>query len=583
MNQALFQSWLTLQCQAIPGVWLALARLEGSGPGQRTISATMPVDAVTPDDMQSMLLLAQRGGRAVAASVTSATADTDPGWRFAHPLQHSGRPIGAIVIEMVQDELTQHKRVAQSLQWGNTWLELLLNQQTVLGAEHAGLQELLEPVVCAARFQQAALAAVGGIAHRYGLERVSLGVCRGDRVQPIALSDSSGFSPRSVLAWQLTSVMVEAVTLGGPVNWPQDGDRLPAHRALAEQQADVAVYSVVLRGNEGDMGVITLEKGSGEPFNRHMAEGIAREVQLLGPILALKLTQDESLIRHLGRRIRRGSTGWLLSHRFMTMLPVTAGLAFLLVFLFRASAYRVGGPAELQGAVQRALIAPFDGYVATAHARAGERVDTGFVLAELDDHELRLELRQLEGDRSELNKQYRKALAGLDHAEARILQAQLAQAEARIDLLQQHLARTRLVAPFAAVVVSGDLSRSLGKPVERGEVLFELAPLDAYRVALEVRDRDIAAIAPGQLGTLVLAALPNERLPIRVVNLTSVPDSGAEAGRFRVEARLMETPDALRPGMRGIGKIVVGERRRIWIWTHELFDWLRYQAWAWLP
>jgi hypothetical protein len=43
------------------------------------------------------------------------------------------------------------------------------------------------------------------------------------------------------------------------------------------------------------------------------------------------------------------------------------------------------------------------------------------------------------------------------------------------------------------VVVKGDLSQSLGAAVERGNVLFELAPLDSYRVIMKVDERDITA------------------------------------------------------------------------------------------
>ena len=204
-------------------------------------------------------------------------------------------------------------------------------------------------------------------------------------------------------------------------------------------------------------------------------------------------------------------------------------------------------------------------------------------LAELDDRELLLELRQLEGELDELDRQFSKALATLDNAEARILKAKRAQVEARIDLLQQRLARTRLVAPFASVIVSGDLSRSLGKPVERGEVLFELAPLDAYRVVLEVSDKNIRDIAAGQEGMLKLAASPTEQMPLKVVNVTGLSDGDNEPGTFRVEAHLVDAPALLRPGMRGVAKVEVGKRRRIWIWTHELFDWMRYQLWPWLP
>jgi hypothetical protein len=35
--------------------------------------------------------------------------------------------------------------------------------------------------------------------------------------------------------------------------------------------------------------------------------------------------------------------------------------------------------------------------------------------------------------------------------------------------------------------------------------------------------------------------------------------------------------------MEGVGKILVGDRKLIWIWTHSLVDWLRLFAWKWMP
>ena len=563
---------------------MAVARLKELGPGQQALTATVPTNALSGSNLDDMLQLAQRGGRTVVSSVTNNAVDKGQGLRLAHPLARSGEAIGAIAVELERNDLKQQKSVTKLLKWGNAWLELLLNQQESCSTYDNGLMDMLQLVLSAEHFQQAAMAAIGVMAHRYGAERASLGVYRGERVQPIALSDSTSFSPRSALAWQLGQAMDEAVEQGDPVNWQGDsGAPLPAHSTLAEQQTDGAIFSIVLRGVEGDFGVITLEKKTGGHFGTNEHAAIVHTAQVIGPILELKQAQEQSLIGRVQTRIRRCYAGFVARHRFGTLVGVTTGFALLTFVLLSNTTYRVGGPAELQGAVQQAMIAPFDSYVAAAHVRAGERVNTGFVLAELDDRELRLELRQLEGDLSELSKQHRKVLASLDHAEVRILKAQMAQAEARIDLLQQHLARTQLVAPFAAIVVSGDLSRSLGKPVERGEVLFELAPLDAYRVVVEVPDRDIAAIATGQHGALILAASPTERLPIEVVNVTSAIGGSTEPGTFRVEARLINAPTTLRPGMRGFTKVEVGQRRLIWIWTHELIDWLYYQLWAWLP
>ena len=40
----------------------------------------------------------------------------------------------------------------------------------------------------------------------------------------------------------------------------------------------------------------------------------------------------------------------------------------------------------------------------------------------------------------------------------------------------------------------------LGSPVEKGKVLFEIAPLDAYRLIVHVDERDIRYVAAGQSG-----------------------------------------------------------------------------------
>jgi hypothetical protein len=53
--------------------------------------------------------------------------------------------------------------------------------------------------------------------------------------------------------------------------------------------------------------------------------------------------------------------------------------------------------------------------------------------------------------------------------------------------------------------------------------------------------------------------------------------------RFRVEARLDAPPGRLRPGMEGVGKIDVDERKLVWIWSHSLVDRIRLWFWATLP
>ncbi len=119
--------------------------------------------------------------------------------------------------------------------------------------------------------------------------------------------------------------------------------------------------------------------------------------------------------------------------------------------------------------------------------------------------------------------------------------------------------------------------------MERGQVLFEVAPLDAYRIMLEMDEKDVSYVSGGQQGKLVLNALPDMEFPIVVENITAV--SAASEGRnfFMVQASLEEKSDRLRPGMQGYAKISVGRKKIIWIWTHELVDWLRLWFWSRVP
>jgi multidrug efflux pump subunit AcrA (membrane-fusion protein) len=147
----------------------------------------------------------------------------------------------------------------------------------------------------------------------------------------------------------------------------------------------------------------------------------------------------------------------------------------------------------------------------------------------------------------------------------------------------EKLARVRISAPFDGVVVRGDLTQELGSPVEQGKVLFEIAPLDSWRVILKVDERDIAFVAAGAHGEIVLTSLPGQSFGFKVRQVTSV--STAEEGRnyFRVEAGVPEGAPKLRPGMEGVAKIEAGQRSLLWIWSRRLIDWTRLAIWEYTP
>jgi len=196
---------------------------------------------------------------------------------------------------------------------------------------------------------------------------------------------------------------------------------------------------------------------------------------------------------------------------------------------------------------------------------------------------LKLERLKWSTEKEQLTKQYHEAMAKHDRAQITVTRTKIDQSEAQLGLIDEQLSRTRVTAPFNGLIMSGDLSQSLGAPVERGQELFKVAPLDAYRVIVEVDEKDIIHIQVGQKSELVLPSMPGEALSFVVNKIT--PVSSAKEGKnfFRVEANMEMHSERLRPGMEGIGKVTIDRRRLIWVWTHEAIDWVRLQLWRWMP
>ncbi|MGH6690242.1 MAG: HlyD family efflux transporter periplasmic adaptor subunit, partial [Gammaproteobacteria bacterium] len=440
--------------------------------------------------------------------------------------------------------------------------------------EHPGLDE-------------AAAAFTTELATRLGCDRAALGVVKGRRVRIRAVSHSAQFERRANLLRAVAAAMEEAVDQGETVVFPPERENLPvvshAHQVLLQESEGGSAATLLLSSGGRVVGALTLERAPGHRFDVPALEVGEAVAALAGPIVDLKVRGEASLANRVAESTR-GLWERLFGPKHAPFKLVAAGVATLAVFLaFATGAFRISAVSTVEGVVQRAITAPFNGYVKEAALRAGDTVKARQVIGRLDDRDLRLERAKLGSQRDQYVRQQREALAKHDRAQAEIVGAQLAQSEAQLALVEEQLARVEMVAPFDGVIVSGDLSQSLGSPVERGQVLFEIAPLDGYRIALRVDERDIAYVALAQRGELAVASMPGERFAFAVTKITSVNTAKEGVNTFRVEAALERHDPRLRPGMEGVGKIHVEERRLVWIWTRTLTDWIRLGLWSWLP
>ncbi|HEX6321405.1 MAG TPA: HlyD family efflux transporter periplasmic adaptor subunit [Burkholderiales bacterium] len=586
-------SWLLIQCEAIGGVSDGVVLLQKPGSEEFVPVGFFPDTAADRSHLAEVSERALSEGRGVVLprELPGGEASNEPRYQLAYPVRLEGKVRGAVGLEMDWRSEPQLQEAMRHLQWGSGWLEVLLRRHAdPMDAARLRLKmalDLVATLLGQPGLKESGAGFVTELATRLGCDRVALGTLKGKRVKLAAVSHSAQFDERANLLRAVEGAMEEAVDQAEVVMSPPARENLPvvshAHDVLLRESGAVSAVSFPLRSDDKVVGALTFERSAGYRFDAPTLELCEAVAAIAGPIVELKRRGEEGLLTHAA-----GSTAGLWKKLVgpghpglkLTALLTTAAALFL---AFATGDFRVSADVTVEGAVQRAVTAPFNGFVREAPLRAGDTVKAGQVIGRLEDRELQLERVKVVSQRDQFDRQHREAMAKRDRAQIEIIGAQISQAEAQLALIEEQLARTAMTAPFDSVIVSGDLSQSLGSPVERGQVLFELAPLDGYRIVLKVDERDIAHVALGQRGELAVTAMPGEPVPFTVTSIT--PVNLAEEGRnyFRVEARVEGEGARLRPGMAGVGKIYVEERKLVWIWTRTLTDWVRLTLWSWLP
>jgi multidrug resistance efflux pump len=599
---AFCSAWLALQCSRILGVSTASLTIRHPDTRRPLVSVTWPAPDLDLGDVKRIAERAYAERRAIVSPgrIGPDTSPVEPvGLLIAVPVGAGGNRIGVVCVAMATSRgatTITPESVIEQLQWGAGWLETVLwarryKDLSETLARAASSLDLLAAVGEQQRLQGMTIAIANDLVTRLRCERASVGVIRrGGSVRLRAISRSAAFRSKGRLVATIESAMEEAVDQRCTVVHPE----LPqtkravamAHRALADLAKVPAAQtmSVVLADGAGQpVGAITIERHHEVPFDRADLQLMETIAALVGPMFGLQVRANRLVAGRIVDVVGDAAAAVIGPRRPALKIATFAGICLAIALLFATGEHRVTAKSVLEAEVQRAAVAPFDGYVRSAPVRAGDTVAAGELLASLDDRDLVLEQLKWRAERDKLVQRQRDALAKHDRSNIVVLEPQIRQAESQLGLADEKLSRTRILAPFAGIVVSGDLSQMLGSPVEKGKILFEIAPLNFYRLIVHVDERDVRYIAVGQKGTVVFAGMPGRSLALTLSKIT--PVTVAEEGRnsYRVEARLAENDDRLRPGLEGVAKLDVGPRSIFWIWTHGLFEWLKLIMWKYLP
>jgi len=219
------------------------------------------------------------------------------------------------------------------------------------------------------------------------------------------------------------------------------------------------------------------------------------------------------------------------------------------------------GTATLEAVGDAQVVAKTSGIILKLMVEEGMRVEKGQLLAQLDDDAVRNKLAQAEAT-------LKKAQAAYDKSEKGIAKNLIPRADFdrdKFDLETQHavvegakidLSYTRIVAPISGVIAKRSVK--VGNLVTVNQALFQIVDMDPLQAVLNVPERDLGTLKPGQLVHLRVDALPDGDFNGTVARIAPVVD--ATSGTFRATCEFRDTTKTLKPGMFGRIDVVYDQR-----------------------
>jgi len=531
-----------------------------------------------------------RGQIIVSGKLPGAVQDQDQKLTsLVVPVLVDGDAMGAVGIEVRLVDQAAMTQLLALVQLSAGWLQDRFRAEGIArsGRSYNSAAAALHTVIAVAErrgYLEAAQAAVTDMAQRFRCDRASIGVHKRRQTRVRAISNAAQFSRNLRDVRNIEAVMDEAIDQETAMLWPQpnseEGALSVAHEAMDRNVGGSCIFTVPMFDGVAYVGAMVFERPKADPFQPAEVEMLEAVVTVISPILVEKRQNDRWLITKALEVVQNQARALVGPQHFLRKVVVSAAVLGLILMVAVHQTLTVAANASVEGSTQRVIAASFDGFIAAANAREGDLVTQGQVVIRLDDRDLVLERLRLTTVKHQEQLELDSAIAARDRSQTGIREARIQQADSQILLIDNQLERSQLRAPFDGLVISGDMSRSIGASVSRGEPLMSIAPIADFRIVLKVDERQIANVVPGQSAVLRLTALPDRAYALHIRSVLPIADYGEGRTTFRVVAGLDDPAPELRHGMQGAARIEIEKRPMYAIWFKPVTDWLRMAIWT---
>ena len=364
----------------------------------------------------------------------------------------------------------------------------------------------------------------------------------------VGVSDSDSLPENAQLIEAVESAMAECVSRNSETSWPPEGENvsLLCHKRLSTLVNNQHVYSYQLPDSTGQaLAVLTVQ--SPGPLAPRATNFLSTAQSLLGVAVSLADRNEKNKLQ----KFFDGLAKTFKEKKTKTICKVLAGI-FLLGMI--PLPYQIKATTEVQPAERMFLHAPFAVPLKESLVEPGDLVLKGAALARLDDKELTMELAEVQADLHRADKKRDGFVATHEPGEARLARHESEVLEARMDILERRADQLIVRSPIDGIVIAGDWKNASGMPLDTGQSLFEIAPLEKLSIDIYIPEDDVRYAEPGQSVRIKFDAYPFEAFHGELARIHPAAEIQNSDNVF-VATVLMDNPEGkLRPGMKGKAK-----------------------------
>ena len=558
------------------------SRLIGST--DRLEGLTCPVDGLAAEAQQTLAAIAKEALLRRRTVVSAITAERT--MALGVPVNASNSLVAICDDTDERDNVARRTGVELAGSKISQWLLAAESRQVLQDSQHvAALVDLTGRILECDGADGAYQRVVDELKNYLGASSVILGICRDETmVCRLAVSsdvaDLNQFSDSTRIA---EAALQESVARSAASIWPTS-DSSNRHALLAHQQYadDVGAASVVgcpLRTATGrNVGAIVVTFRADSTTNSGTPAAVPPEDRVVQAATALNFLRagEQSIANALHAQNRsfssltdliRNAVRQTLTAKLTRTAAIVAGVVAAALLI--PMDYRVQCDLELQPVSRRFVAAPFAAPLKKCFVEPGDIVEANEILALLDGRELKWELAGIRADLGKARKEYNTHLSEQEFGLAAIARHEIERLENRAALLESREENLEIRSPMAGVVVAGDLRDTEGVPLETGQSLFEVAPLDRMVVEIEIPEEDVRHVRRNMNVTFHLNAMPREVFQARVLRIHPRAELREQDNVFVAEAELENTSAVLRPGMKGGATVSTGVRSVGWNLFHK--------------